>query len=270
MNLERAVRVDQRLGGHIVQGHVDGTGVILQPRARRALGGRDRLPAADLARYVVHKGSITVDGVSLTVASVSGERVHRQPDPHHAGPDHPRPEGRRRPGEPGGRRHREVRREAGGPMNAGFEVLGTTVLWTDLIGNILALATVVFAIRRSLWTWPVQLTASVLLLAASINAGLTGNALKQVLFGVLADLRLGALEEPGRRARRAARHLLAERLVLGRHGGRRHRSSSGGSSSSPGCRGALTPRCPRGTSWWRPTPTSSSAARSRPGPRAGR
>ncbi|WP_066362209.1 nicotinamide mononucleotide transporter family protein [Herbidospora mongoliensis] len=71
-------------------------------------------------------------------------------------------------------------------MNASFEVFGTTVLWTDLIGNILALATVVFAIRRSLWTWPVQLTASVLLLAASINAGLTGNALKQVLFGVLA------------------------------------------------------------------------------------
>nr|WP_062342674.1 nicotinamide mononucleotide transporter family protein [Herbidospora sakaeratensis] len=71
-------------------------------------------------------------------------------------------------------------------MNATFEAFGTTVLWTDLIGNVLALATVVFAIRRSLWTWPVQLTASVLLLTASLDAGLIGNALKQVMFGVLA------------------------------------------------------------------------------------
>lgn len=69
---------------------------------------------------------------------------------------------------------------------AGFDVLGTRVLWTDLIGNIAALATVLLAIRRSIWTWPVQLTASVLLLIASINAHITGNALKQVMFGALA------------------------------------------------------------------------------------
>jgi nicotinamide mononucleotide transporter len=65
-------------------------------------------------------------------------------------------------------------------------VLGTKVLWTDLVGNVAALATVLLAMRKSLWTWPVQLTASVLLLAASISASLTGNALKQVMFGALA------------------------------------------------------------------------------------
>jgi nicotinamide mononucleotide transporter len=69
---------------------------------------------------------------------------------------------------------------------AGFEVFGTHVLWTDLVGNIAALSTVLLAMRKSLWTWPVQLTGSVLLLSASITAGLTGNALKQVMFGALA------------------------------------------------------------------------------------
>ena len=68
VNLERAVAAGGRLGGHIVQGHVDGIGTLLQPRARRALRRAALQPAADLARYVVEKGSITVDGVSLTVA----------------------------------------------------------------------------------------------------------------------------------------------------------------------------------------------------------
>ncbi|MBB6344019.1 nicotinamide mononucleotide transporter family protein [Nonomuraea muscovyensis] len=70
--------------------------------------------------------------------------------------------------------------------DAGFNVFGTHVLWTDLIGNIAALSTVLLAMRRSIWTWPVQFTGSVLLFVASVNAGLTGNALKQVMFGVLA------------------------------------------------------------------------------------
>lgn len=69
---------------------------------------------------------------------------------------------------------------------AGFQVFGTRVLWTDLLGNVAALATVLLAIRRSLWTWPVQLAGSVLLFIASVNAHITGNALKQVLFGALA------------------------------------------------------------------------------------
>jgi len=70
VNLERAARLGDRLGGHLVQGHVDGVGSIV-----------DRVPAAqwetvrfslpdDLDRYLVEKGSITVDGVSLTVVEV--------------------------------------------------------------------------------------------------------------------------------------------------------------------------------------------------------
>ena len=72
VNLERAVAVGGRLGGHIVQGHVDGVGTLL----RRDPGARSdelsfSLPGS-LARYVVEKGSITVDGVSLTVAGTDG------------------------------------------------------------------------------------------------------------------------------------------------------------------------------------------------------
>src|SRR5690349_11604387 len=63
-----AVRADQRLGGHIVQGHVDGTGALLsRERAEHWDVVRVSLPAA-LERYVAEKGSIAVDGVSLTVA----------------------------------------------------------------------------------------------------------------------------------------------------------------------------------------------------------
>lgn len=71
VNLERAVKVSDRLGGHIVQGHVDGIAVI----SERVPGDlwetvRFSLPG-DLARYVVEKGSITVDGISLTVTEIS-------------------------------------------------------------------------------------------------------------------------------------------------------------------------------------------------------
>jgi len=71
VNLERAVRVSDRLGGHVVQGHVDGAGVIEQvtPDEHWTVV-RVSLPP-DLARYVVEKGSITVDGVSLTVSAVA-------------------------------------------------------------------------------------------------------------------------------------------------------------------------------------------------------
>ncbi|MEV0596430.1 nicotinamide mononucleotide transporter family protein [Nonomuraea cavernae] len=70
--------------------------------------------------------------------------------------------------------------------DAGFELFGARVLWTDLVGNVAALATVLLAMRKSIWTWPVQFTGAVLLFIASINAHITGNALKQALFGVLA------------------------------------------------------------------------------------
>jgi len=70
VNLERAVRVTDRLGGHVVQGHVDGTGRIerMTPDEHWTVV-RVSLPE-ELRRYVVEKGSITVDGVSLTVSSI--------------------------------------------------------------------------------------------------------------------------------------------------------------------------------------------------------
>ena len=73
VNLERAMGASSRFGGHIVQGHVDGTGQILA----RVPGDRWEvvqftLPA-QVCRYVVEKGSITVDGVSLTVSAVTGD-----------------------------------------------------------------------------------------------------------------------------------------------------------------------------------------------------
>ena len=73
VNLERAARLDSRLGGHLVQGHVDGTGAVLaiEPDAHWT-AMRISLPV-DLGRYVVEKGSITVDGVSLTVVAVDDE-----------------------------------------------------------------------------------------------------------------------------------------------------------------------------------------------------
>jgi len=76
VNLERSLRVDGRLGGHLVQGHVDGVGEVVEvtddERGRRLRAALD----ADLARYVARKGSIAVDGVSLTVVD-----VHDPPDP---------------------------------------------------------------------------------------------------------------------------------------------------------------------------------------------
>ena len=71
VNLERAMPADGRFGGHVVQGHVDGTAVIVA----RTPGDRwetvELTLPANLAAYVVEKGSITVDGVSLTVATVT-------------------------------------------------------------------------------------------------------------------------------------------------------------------------------------------------------
>ncbi|MGO2772388.1 MAG: riboflavin synthase [Brachybacterium tyrofermentans] len=82
LNLERCVRADGRLDGHIVQGHVDGVGEIV---GRDQDGGTTLLrialpgPGADeprgLARYVVAKGSLAVDGISLTVAAIDGDEV---------------------------------------------------------------------------------------------------------------------------------------------------------------------------------------------------
>jgi riboflavin synthase len=77
VNLERAMRADTRFGGHLVQGHVDGVGTVVD---------RDELPGTvfltleapeEVARYLVPKGSVTVDGVSLTVVDIPGPRRFR-------------------------------------------------------------------------------------------------------------------------------------------------------------------------------------------------
>jgi riboflavin synthase len=70
VNLELALRVSDRLGGHVVQGHVDGVGTV---RSVAADGFARRIEieaGADLLRYLVSKGSVAVDGVSLTVAAL--------------------------------------------------------------------------------------------------------------------------------------------------------------------------------------------------------
>src|SRR3954468_4763185 len=66
VNLERPVRLADRLGGHLVQGHVDGVGEIVGGAPDLQVRVHDR----DLLRYVVEKGSITVDGISLTIVDV--------------------------------------------------------------------------------------------------------------------------------------------------------------------------------------------------------
>ena len=150
VNLERSVRLEDRLGGHLVQGHTDGTGTILSRVSHTDWDVvRISLPA-DLARYVVHKGSITVDGISLTVSALSPggttrpqasppdaraarppgpgapwrgapaphfRRLRRglvrgQPHPRDAQAHHAGHQAAGRRGQPRGRRDREVRGEA--------------------------------------------------------------------------------------------------------------------------------------------------------------
>jgi riboflavin synthase len=86
VNLELPMRADGRFGGHIIQGHVDGTGEFL---------ALDRIEGADdywlriqipeeLARYVIHKGSLSIEGISLTVAKIEGTTVTVAIIPHTA------------------------------------------------------------------------------------------------------------------------------------------------------------------------------------------
>jgi riboflavin synthase len=82
VNLEKSLRLSDRLGGHLVQGHVDGVGTVA---AFDDLGGSYLLaieaPAA-MARFIAQKGSICVDGVSLTVNEVAGARFEVNVIPH--------------------------------------------------------------------------------------------------------------------------------------------------------------------------------------------
>ena len=84
VNLERAIAADGRFGGHIVSGHIDGTGTIAERRRDdNAVWYTVSAPPA-LLRYIVEKGSIAIDGISLTVASVEADRFSVSVIPHTA------------------------------------------------------------------------------------------------------------------------------------------------------------------------------------------
>lgn len=75
VNIERAMRADGRLGGHIMQGHVDGTAVLVERDSQPDWDNLTFELPDDLLRYVVRKGSIALNGVSLTVAELEGNRA---------------------------------------------------------------------------------------------------------------------------------------------------------------------------------------------------
>ena len=82
VNLEKALRLSDRLGGHLVSGHVDGVGEVV---AFEPVGESHRLEVrapAELAKYIARKGSVTVQGVSLTVNSVNGPEFEINLIPH--------------------------------------------------------------------------------------------------------------------------------------------------------------------------------------------
>jgi riboflavin synthase len=82
VNLEKALRLADRLGGHLVSGHVDGVGTVMSitPDARSQRWNFD--VSADLARYIAAKGSVCIDGTSLTVNEVAGTRFGVNLIPH--------------------------------------------------------------------------------------------------------------------------------------------------------------------------------------------
>ncbi|MBC7254170.1 MAG: riboflavin synthase [Actinobacteria bacterium] len=82
VNLERALRLDSRLGGHLVQGHVDGVGRIVEVREEGR--GRNLLIGVPqyIAAYLVEKGSVAVDGISLTVSGLGGATFSVAVIPH--------------------------------------------------------------------------------------------------------------------------------------------------------------------------------------------
>lgn len=82
VNLERALRMSDRLGGHLVTGHIDGVGrLLLRHQAGNSTIYQFQIPKA-LLEYVVPKGSIAIDGISLTVAQIRGESIACAVIPH--------------------------------------------------------------------------------------------------------------------------------------------------------------------------------------------
>ena len=82
VNLERAMPANGRFGGHIVAGHVDGVGHIANIHRDDTAVWYTVLAGPEILRYVVEKGSITIDGISLTVAAVDGESFSVSTIPH--------------------------------------------------------------------------------------------------------------------------------------------------------------------------------------------
>lgn len=82
VNLERAMRVGDRLGGHIVQGHVDGVGSVTSVRPEGTGDWITFEPPFEMMRLIVEKGSICIDGISLTVANVAYSRFSIALIPH--------------------------------------------------------------------------------------------------------------------------------------------------------------------------------------------
>ena len=82
VNLERALSVGDRLGGHFVQGHVDGVGTILSIMDDKSNWRVEIIPPLPLLKYIAHKGSIAIDGVSLTVSAVKNDAFEISLIPH--------------------------------------------------------------------------------------------------------------------------------------------------------------------------------------------
>jgi len=82
INLERAVKVNSRLGGHIVSGHIDGVGEIIAIESDKNAVWYQVKADSDLLKYVIYKGSIAMDGISLTVAGVDEDTFSVSIIPH--------------------------------------------------------------------------------------------------------------------------------------------------------------------------------------------
>lgn len=71
VNLERALKINDRLDGHIVSGHIDGVGIITQITKEDNAVWIGIKAEADITKYIIHKGSVAIDGISLTVAEIN-------------------------------------------------------------------------------------------------------------------------------------------------------------------------------------------------------
>ena len=106
MNVEPSLRVGDPLGGHIVQGHVDGVGRVRSVTPEETAAASGSTPAETVVRYCIEKGSIAVDGVSLTVAAFDDDGFAVALIPHTLAVDDARQPRAGRPGQPRGRRAR--------------------------------------------------------------------------------------------------------------------------------------------------------------------